>query len=157
MAAKNNNVNYSDEEFERYLYWNAVRGAGLNELHLSPEMMNDAKWQSLKKVMQFQKDNFEILKNGMFIGGEPEDNNIYGYIGWNGNKGIIALRNPTAEKTDLTLTFNKLMGAPEELSEVKRSNIYCKSLPEDEAVFNYNDKLDLTLHPFEIMILKFAQ
>ena len=55
-------------------------------------MMNENKWKSLAKVMDFQKDNFEILKNGMFIGGVPEDNNIYGYFSWSESEGIVALR-----------------------------------------------------------------
>lgn len=151
-------VNYTDEEFKKYLFWNAARGAGLNELHLSPEMMNEAKWLALKEAILFEKENFEILKGGMFIGGNPEDNNIYGYTSWDENEnGIVALRNPTDEKTALTLTFNSLMGVPETLDCVMRKNIYCNSFPEDGALISYNDKLDLTLHPFEIIILKFTK
>ena len=157
MAAENYKVDYTDEEFEKNLYWNAVRGSGLNELHLSPEMMNDNKWKSLSKVMKFQKDNFETLKNGMFIGGEPEDNNIYGYFSWSESDGIIALRNPTSATTSMTLTFNKLMGAPEGFEGFERENIYCKGAIEGNEVINYNDKMDLTLHPFETVILKFAK
>ena len=121
-------------------------------------MMSEGKWAALKKAMQFQKENFEIMKNGMFIGGMPEENNVYGFIGWSEEgEGIIALRNPTENNAPLTLTFNSLMGAPETLEGVRRHNVYCKSLPEDETRYNYNDKLKLTLHPFEIIILKFEK
>lgn len=150
-------VNYTDEEFEKYLYWNAVRGAGLNEFHLSPDMMSEGKWKAIKSAIQFHRDSFEIMKNGMFIGGNPEENNVYGFVGWNESEGIIALRNPTDEKAPLTLTLNALMGVPETLEGVRRYNVYCKSLPEDEMLYSYNDKIKLTLHPFEIMILKFTR
>ena len=151
-------VDYTDEEFKKYIYWCTVRGQALNELHLSVNMMNDSKWTSLSQAMNWQKDNFDILKNASFIGGNPEENNIYGYISWGKNgDGVIALRNPNNEETSLTLTLNKLMGAPESLKDARRFNVYCKTLSEDDTVYSYNDKMDLTMKPFEIMIFKIAK
>ncbi len=151
-------LDYTDEEFEKYIFWCTVRGQALNELHLSYDMMSDVKWTSLSNAMHFQKENYDILKNSQFIGGDPTDNNVYGYISWTEEgEGIIALRNPTDEKRSLTLTLNKLMGAPECLKNAKRHNIYCKSLNENDELYDYNSKMDLTLHPFEIMIFKIAR
>lgn len=151
-------VDYTDEEFEKYLYFNACRGQALNELYLSPSMMNKTKWRILSNVLQWQKSNFDILKNVMFIGGKPDENNIYGYFGWceNGD-GIIALRNPTDEKTSLTLTLNKLMGCPESLDNVKRYNVYNQSSAESHDSFSYGDKIDLTLNPFEVKVFQFGK
>ena len=158
IYAKGAEVEYTDEEFEKYLYWCAVRGQSLNELYLSPEMLSDNKWASLAKVMQFQRENKDILKNAVFIGGNPEENNIYTFISWSEEgEGIIALRNPSEEDTPLTLTLNVLMGVPETLSGVRKTNIYCKSMAETDTLYSYNDKLTLTLHPFEIMIFKFTK
>ncbi|MGN0458403.1 MAG: hypothetical protein ACI4IL_05475 [Eubacterium sp.] len=151
-------ISYTDEEFEKNVFWCTVRGQALNELHLSYDMMNDAKWTSLANALNFQKDNYHILKNSQFIGGDPVDNNVYGYISWTDEgEGIIALRNPTDEKRALTLTLNKLMGAPENLNDAKRYNIYCKTVPESDEKYGYNSKMDLTLHPFEMMIFKISK
>ena len=151
-------LEYSDEEFERYLFWCAVRGAALNEMYLSPEMMNDEKCASLSKVMKFQRENYGILKNAQFIGGDPEENNVYCFVSFSKEgEGIIALRNPTDEEAPLTLTLNRLMGAPETLENVRRENVYCKSLAENDKVYSYNDKLSVTLHPFEMIIFKLTK
>lgn len=151
-------VNYTDEEFEKYLYWCTVRGQALNELHLSCNMMNDKKWDSLAEVMNFQKENYHILQNATFIGGDPLDNNIYGYISWTKDgEGIIAMRNPTKEKTSLTLTLNQLMGTPENLSGARCVSVYNKTFEIGDRIYSYGDKVDLTLHPFEVMILKFTK
>ena len=108
--------------------------------------------------MNWQRDNFDILKNAHFIGGNPEENNVYGYISWSeSGEGVIALRNPTDEATDLTLTLNKLMCAPESLEGAKRFNVYCKSIAETDETFDYNSKMDLTLNPYEIMIFKIGK
>lgn len=140
------------------MFWNACRGPALNELYLSYSMMNDEKWDALARVMNFQKENFHILKNVNFIGGNPEENNVYGYIGWTDEgEGIIALRNPTKEATAVTLNLNKLMGAPEDLNNVRMTNIYCKSVKETDERYSYRSKIDLTMKPFEVMIFKFMK
>lgn len=155
IYGKSANVDYTDEEFDKYIHWCTVRGQALNEIHLSYEMMSDGKWASLAKAMRFQKENYGILQNATYIGGNPEENNIYGYISWEetGN-GIIALRNPTDESAALTLNINKLMGAPENLENAKIISIYNRSMPITDQRLSYGSKLDLTLHPYELIILK---
>ncbi len=150
-------VEYSDEEFEKYLYFNASRGQALNELYLSYSKMNKSKWRILANVLKWQKSNYDILQNAIFIGGNPEENNIYGYFSWDekGN-GIVSLRNPTDEKTSLTITLNKLMGCPEDLSDVKRYNVYNESGKESFDSYSYGDKIDFTLKPFEVKVLQFG-
>lgn len=150
-------VNYTDEEFEKYIYWCMVRGQAINELHLTPSMMNDTKWQALANAMNYQKANYDILQNATFIGGNPVENNIYGYVSWNDESGILAFRNPTNENADITITMNKLMGTPENLQGAKRFNVYCKTLPENDTEYNYNDKIDITLHPYEMVIFKIGK
>ncbi|MCR5208173.1 MAG: hypothetical protein K6C14_06835 [Eubacterium sp.] len=153
IYGKRAEINYSDEEFRKYLFWNAARGAGLNELHLSSDMMSGAKWSALKEAMEFSRESVELMRRGMLIGGNPEDGNIYGYIGFKDNEGLIALRNPTDEPTELTLTFNYLMGAPETLRNAVIKTVYGKE-PEGEELYGYDSKLSLTLGAEEIIIFK---
>lgn len=147
-------VKYTDEEFEKYLYFNACRGQALNELHLSYSMMNKAKWKILAKVINWQRENYSILQHAIMLGGNPEENNVYGYFSWDDKgSGIIALRNPTNEDAPLTLTLNKLMGCPESLSNALCTSIYNENPNENFTSYSYNDKIDLTLKPFEVKIL----
>lgn len=151
-------VKYTDEEFEKYLYFNACRGQAFNELHLSYSMMNKTKWRVLAKVLMWQKSNYDILRNAFMIGGNPEENNVYGYFSWiDGGDGIIALRNPTDESAPLTLTLNKLMGCPENLKNVNRYNVYNEGAGENFDSYSYGDKIELTLKPFEVKVLQFGK
>ncbi len=153
----NAKVNYTDEEFEKYVYWCITRGNALGDIHLTASMMNDNKWLSLSKAINWQRKYYYILKHATYIGGDPTDNNIYGFVSWTKEgEGVIALRNPSDESCDLTLTLNKLMGVPETLKDVHRHNIYNKSMPEVLDTYSYNDKIDLTLKPFEVMIFQFS-
>ena len=158
IYAKHAEVDYTDKEFEKYVYWCAIRGAALNELYLSPEMLNDEKAAALAKALRFQRDHFDILKNAQFIGGNPEENNVYLFTAWNEDgEGVIALRNPTDEEAPLTLTLNRLMGVPETLADARRVDVYSSAIEVDTARYAYNSKLDLTLRPFEIAIMKFTK
>lgn len=152
------NLDYTDEEFEKAFFWNACRGSALNELYISEGMMNDKKWQILSDLIDWQKKNYHILKNAMFLGGDPVQNNIYCYASWTEEgEGIIALRNPTNETTALTLTLNKLMGCPETLKNARKFNVYNKAETENNETYNYNDKINVTLAPFEIKIVQFGE
>ena len=151
-------LDYDDDEFEKAFYWNACRGAALNELYISEGMMNDKKWSILSDVINWQKNNFHILKNAVLLGGNPTENNIYCYTSWDENgEGVIALRNPTNETTSLTLTLNKLMGCPETLNGVRKFNIYNKAEADNKETSKYNDKIDVTLDPFEVKIVQFGK
>ena len=155
IYAKGADVDYSDEDFEKYLFWNAARGSALNDIHISVSKMNESKWNSLSKVINFQKENFEILKNTLFIGGNPEENNVYGFVSWNDSgEGIIALRNPDGEKAPITVTLNKLMGVPEDMSECKIEAVSSKVKFEADKTYSYNDKIVFELAPLESVIIK---
>lgn len=151
-------LDYTDEEFEKAFYFNACRGTALNELYISPHMMDGNKWKILADCINWQKANFHILKNAIFLGGNPAENNVYCYASWTKEgEGIIALRNPTNEVVSLTLTLNKLMGCPETLNNIKRYNVLNKSSSAGNEVYNYNDKINMSLAPFEIKIIQFGQ
>lgn len=151
-------LDYTDSEFEKAFFWNACRGAALNELYISESMMNEEKWQILARVLNWQRANHHILKNAVMLGGNPAENNIYCYVSWTrSGEGIIALRNPTNESAPLTLTLNKLMGCPEDLKGVRRYNVLNKNGAESSDVYNYNDKINLTLAPFEVKIFQFGK
>lgn len=151
-------LDYTDAEFEKVFFWNACRGAALNELYISPSLMNDEKWRILGRVLNWQRANHHILKNAMLLGGDPAENNVYCYASWTDDgEGVIGLRNPTHEAAPLTLTLNKLMGCPENLKDTRRYNVLNKSGAESSDLYNYNDKINLTLAPFEVKIFQFGK
>lgn len=151
-------LDYTDEEFEKAFFWNTCRGQALNELYISESMMNDRKWQILSHILNWQKANYHILKNAVFLGGDPAENNVYCYASWTEDgEGVIALRNPTNESVAVTLTLNKLMGCPEDLNNIRRYNVYNKTGTETNDVYNYNDKINLSLSPFEVKIFQFGR
>ena len=54
-----------------------------------------------------------------WVGGDPEKGEIYGWASWSKRKGILALRNPSDQPSQITLdiggAFELPAGAPQEL------------------------------------------
>ena len=148
----------SNDEFNKVAMWSAVRGEGLIDLDCGYELLDDAKRGYVAKALKFKSDNQHILKNCSFIGGRPADGNIYGFVSWTDEgEGIIAMRNPTNEKTPITLTLNKLMGVPKELADARRENAYSVSILGTSDTFSYGSKINIALHPYECVIFKFTK
>ncbi len=157
IYGRNTPFELSDDEFEKLAFWHACNGAALNEISISRGRLEDKKWESLAKAAKWQRANYHILKNAIFIGGNPAEGNIYLYSAWDkDSNGIIALRNPSAESTSLTLTLNKLMGCPETMGAVHRFNILNNNGTDSDDVYRYNDRINLTLAPSEIRIYQFG-
>ena len=49
------------------------------------------------------------------------------------------------------------MGCPETLEGVKKFNIYNKSEADHQETFKYNDKINITMAPFEVKIVQFGK
>ena len=153
-----NSFGLSNDEFYKFAMWSVVRGEGTVNLDVSMIGLDDSKRFSLSRALKFKADNQHILKNAHFIGGNPAEGNIYGFVSWTDDgEGIIAMRNPSEEKTPFTLTLNKLMGTPESLDGARRENVYSLSVPDTSDTYSYGDKVDVTLHPFECVIFKFTK
>lgn len=96
----------TDAEFEKYLLGNVARGPMFWELHFSPSKLNDAKWQSLRNVLQGLQENFaEINDTHMYLINGDFDHG-YGYWSQNaeGTAGFLYVRNPSAEARNYDLT-----------------------------------------------------
>ncbi len=147
----------SEDEFLKYTMWRAVRGEGTWDYTAGTLALSDKRKAVLAEALRLKNENQRILKDCRLIGGRPADGNIYGFVAWTETEGVVAMRNPTNEKTSLTLTLNKLMGVPENFENAKRNNIYSLSVPQTEELYAYGSKIDLTLHGYECVIFKFKK
>ena len=92
-------VKYTDEEFEKYLYSCLMRGSGFIELYYTPEMMSEGdKYAVNARVLKWVEDNFSVISDSTYFGGLPEKEEVYGYIGTDGNRAIVSFRNPSPDR-----------------------------------------------------------
>lgn len=139
-------VIYNYDEFEKYMYMCMMRGTGFVELYFSPSMFDDRRWQIATNVLTWAENNFDIIKNSQFFGGEPKEGNVYGYYAKNGKKAIVIVRN-SDEKThdfeldNIALSFDN--------NNYNISEYYPQTT---EAVRVEDNKYIIKLNPYEIKI-----
>ena len=149
-------IEYTTDELRNHLYMLGTRGTAFWEYYYSPSMFDDEKWQVNAEAANWIEDNFDILQKSKMFGGDPEKGQVYGYSCWNGNQGIVSIRNPKDVEQTYTLKLDEKVGVS---SEVK--NVYGKVVVGDQSrqtndSVSHNTELTYTLKPKEVLIVQYG-
>ena len=66
-------------------------------------------WQALGESIRWWQENVKVLGSTRMIGGNPRNGEVYGYVHWKDNRGIICLRNPHIAEQVIRIPFDKSM------------------------------------------------
>ena len=91
------------------------RGSQLKEWHITRKTMTPDHWKVLGRTHRWAQAHFRALVNTVIVGGRPDEGNAYGYVGWDGDQGILVARNTAIEARDLEVPFDQTTlyrGAP---------------------------------------------
>ncbi|MDO4670372.1 MAG: Rib/alpha-like domain-containing protein [Aerococcus sp.] len=149
-------INFSTEDFRNYLYMLGTRGNGFWEFYYSPSMMDDDKWLVNGEAVNWMEDNYEVLKHSQFHGGVPGHGEVYGYSAWDGNKGIVSVRNPINKEQTYKLKLDRLVGVPEGIKGLYRKTILGDGTHNTTELTKYGDTLVLTLKPYETLVFEYS-
>ena len=120
------------EGFQNYLYTMAGRGTAFWELYYSDAILDEEKYEVNAEFFEWYEQNYHLLRNARMFGGWPVEGvtlgtgaaarkdgyvklnsdgrgiyNTYGYAGFEGDEGILTVRNANAEKVQaLDFTFD---------------------------------------------------
>lgn len=91
-------------------------GTQLQEMYITPSLMSDGNWDDLAQAARWARERATILQDSHWVGGDPEQAEIYGWAAWSGGHGVLALRNPGSlyEEVELDIgdVFELPAGAP---------------------------------------------
>ena len=149
-------IEYTTDELREHLYMLGTRGTAFWEYYYSPSMFDNEKWQVNAEAANWIEDNFDILQKSKMFGGDPEKEQVYGYSCWNGNHGIVSIRNPKNVEQTYTLKLDEKVGVS---SGVK--NVYGKVVVGDQSrqtndAVSHNTELTYTLKPKEVLIVQYG-
>ncbi len=86
-------------------------GSQLNELYISPELLNPQEWDSLGHILQWARKNAHpLLDNSTFILGDPEKRQAYGYVHDSPESIIILVRNPFVRPVEVNVKLDETSG-----------------------------------------------
>ncbi len=130
-----------------------ANGTSLQELYLTPSMMDSAAWDDVATAAKWAQRNADVLVDSHWIGGDPLQLQIYGYASWNPHKATLMLRNPDDKPQTITLdpavVFELPSGAP--------TRYMLKSPYRDQRVqgvgeFSSRKLLKIELKPYEVLV-----
>lgn len=86
------------------------RGIQMKEWYLTPAAMSAEQWKSLATIHRWSEKNFKALANNVWVGARPDEGNVYGYTGWDGERGVLVARNPGPSPQVLRVPFDRAAG-----------------------------------------------
>ncbi|WP_400261436.1 hypothetical protein ACFX5U_16145 [Sphingobacterium sp. SG20118] len=98
------------QDWMDYALMHYGRGTLLKEWYISAPSMTDDEWKVLCLVDNWAKKHRHALNKTFYVGGRPDEGAVYGYIGWEGNQGVLTVRNPTAETQTIRIPFDETVG-----------------------------------------------
>ncbi len=125
-------------------------GANLQELYLTPGMMNDKAWDDVAEAVRWANAYEDVTADVHWVGGNPEQGKVYGYAAWRGDKGAtLALRNPDDKPQSIELSTAIFEPTRKEaillLSPYGDQRVKQLNLPESGSI-------QLELQPFEVLV-----
>ncbi|HOR96829.1 MAG TPA: hypothetical protein PLZ74_00475 [Kiritimatiellia bacterium] len=154
---KKTGSNESKEVFRKYLYMNLARGTGFVELYITPRNLAAYDWDVIAEGLQWVKEVFPTFSRAKMFGGDPGKREVYGYTGWQGGVGYIALHNPSEEPSDFVCRLDRAFG----LQQSERPERFIVSSPLEGSTrglpdkVQYGDTMTIRLEPREIRIINF--
>lgn len=145
----------SEEAFAEYLWMNLSRGTGFIELYIKTALLSESDWDILARGLQWARESFPYFKRARMHGGNPHEQEVYGYTAWNGEGGYISFHNPSDKAQRYTVILDKRFGL------IPGKNTYRIFSPLSNAqefsgkTFQYGNKLEVILGPREVKVLDF--
>ncbi len=130
-------------------------GTQLQEMYITPSLMKPADWDVLAEAAKWSRRNAATLVDTHWIGGNPRWLEVYGWAAWSAEKGILTLRNPSAQAQDFTLDIAQAFELP-----AGAARHYSAKCPWSDPAAQPSIELDAgtphTFHlaPFEVLNLE---
>ncbi|HGM6860580.1 TPA: enterotoxin [Serratia rubidaea] len=142
----------SDADFDDQAWSFFATGTQLQELYITPSMLNDHKWDTLAQAAKWSRDNAAVLVDTHWIGGDPTLLEVYGWASWQPEKGIFGLRNPLDKPQTYYLDLSKAFEIPQGVGDrFSLKPVYGSNATFPQA---YQQALVVTLQPLETLVFE---
>ncbi|GJH01119.1 enterotoxin [Paraburkholderia terrae] len=88
-------------------------GTQLQELYVTPSLLDEHDWDVLAQAARWARANADVLSDCHWIGGAPDELEIYGWAAWTPSKAIVTLRNPDDRANDFVLDLRTHLELPD--------------------------------------------
>lgn len=149
------------ESFRRYLFMSLSRGTGFVELYLETFELSESDWDVLAEGIKWVHKVFPNFRRSRMIGGNPAENQAYGFTGWTQDTGYLSLHNPSNDTKTFRIALNRELGLPK--SVVENGDVFVISSPLEgdtdglEKRYKSGAEFSIVLPPKAIRVIEFSK
>jgi hypothetical protein len=133
-------------------------GTQLQEMYITPSLLSPTNWDTLAKAARWSRSHADTLKDVHWIGGDPDQLQIYGWAAWSPREGVITLRNPSNSPQEFSVDVAKVF----ELQRTDPATYKVHSVGKDEknsdqkfaSEMRKDKRFLIHLAPFEVLTLE---
>lgn len=145
----------SDEDFASEVHSYFGTGTQLQELYVTPSLLTTTDWDVLAEAAKWSRRNASTLVDTHWIGGDPQWLEVYGWVAWSSEKGILTLRNPGSAAQDFSIdiarAFELPPGAP---SRYLARSPWASEAAQPAVELEAGEPHTFHLAPFEVLTLE---
>jgi hypothetical protein len=129
-------------------------GTQLQEMYITPALMTQKNWDTLAEATKWSRANADTLVDSHWVGGRPDDHQVYGWAAWSPKKGILTLRNPTARAQSIKIDPAKAFELPADAA--KKFTVASPFADQKVEVNKLAAGAETTfkLQPFEVLVIE---
>ncbi|KAF4655358.1 hypothetical protein FOL47_009469, partial [Perkinsus chesapeaki] len=139
------------KSFKTEVFTYFLSGVGLQELYIQPEELTDEHWRVVAEGAQFHRSFQSVLRQVQWIGGDPEQGQLYGWAACNDTAGVFGLRNPTTFQRKARVTLSSMWGVLGNSTWQISPLFESPAFPIESSVVLLDRELSLTVSPLGVL------
>ncbi len=146
-----------DAEFADEVQSFFATGTQLQELYLTPQLLNRQNWDDLAAAANWSRANADVLVDTHWVGGDPGRGQVYGWASWTPGKAVLALRNPGDQPATFTAGAQTVFQLPAGVSKpLDLVRVTLNGKPGAAIQLPSGGTQVFTLQPFEVAVWETA-
>lgn len=129
-------------------------GTQLQEMYITPSLLTAENWDTLAEAAKWSRANADTLVDSHWIGGRPDDGEVYGWAAWSHRKGILTLRNPAAEVQSINIDPARVFELPDDAAQYYSIVSPFKDQSVEVKELRAGQKTEFKLRPFEVLVVE---
>jgi hypothetical protein len=133
-------------------------GTQLQEMYITPSLLTPANWDTLAEAARWSRSHAATLKDTHWIGGDPDQLQVYGWAAWSPHEGILTLRNPSKKPQTFNVDVASIFELqPTDPSSYNVHNVWAhtkEGQQEPLQKLHAGQPFPIHLAPFEVITLE---
>src|ERR1019366_5755153 len=110
-------ITTTDDDFADEVQEYLGTGTQLQEMYITPRLLNARNWDDLAEAANWSRAHAGVLVDTHWVGGDPEEDQIYGWASWAKGRGVLTLRNPSDQPAVFTADVRELFQLPDDAAK----------------------------------------